>query len=252
MYIYEGCTIEEVQAMRDLQDEPFDFGSGLITVDCKESEDFYFRSHLNYFLFDFAEDLYHQEWLNELTLEMKYDSFFSGKDMTRAKRRKTNWKKAIHKRDNGYKMGKLHREEIVSLSSFNKGKNHCSCGQCSDKTNVKKPWISWESEGGVAHEYPTSPNWKASDRRSIERCGHSLKEYLDGNSFDFWKEYWMWEARDETDIQLREEDQEILLDYLFNTSDNVNILHDGTVQYLEKYNDWIERIDWSKWGMGRY
>ena len=37
MYLYEGCTIQEVQAMRDLQDEPFDFGSGLITVDCKES-----------------------------------------------------------------------------------------------------------------------------------------------------------------------------------------------------------------------
>lgn len=33
----------EVKAYRDLQSEPFDFGTGLITNDCKQSEDAYYE-----------------------------------------------------------------------------------------------------------------------------------------------------------------------------------------------------------------
>ncbi len=86
---YEGCTIKEVQAMRDLQNEPFDFGSGLITIDCKESEDAYFKMHLQMFYdwdhYDCSED-------NE-----EIDVFT--KDKTRAKRRKGKFRRRHRRND---------------------------------------------------------------------------------------------------------------------------------------------------------
>lgn len=238
MYIYEGCTLAEVQAMRDLQDEPFDFGSGLIIPDCKESEDTYFEMALECGISDYDLlvnsifcDQSQEDFMNDIYLEMEYDDLTSTKDMTRAKRRKNNWKKAIYKRDNGY-------FEDKPLNSFNKGKNFCSCSCCTIKTNSKgKTYF-----GKTKIPYATR-NWKASDQRNIDRCDYGLNEHLNGNSFDFWEEYWMWEAHDETDIQLREDDQDILLDYVFTTKDDI-VFYDGRLEYQENQEEWARRVNW--------
>ena len=40
---YEGCTIDEIRAFRELEGEAFDFGEGLMDMKNAESEDAYYE-----------------------------------------------------------------------------------------------------------------------------------------------------------------------------------------------------------------
>jgi len=171
LYIYEGCTRKEIEIYRELQNEPFDFGTGLIVPD-NGGEEAYYEMALEYNEWDYllsGFDNYRD----------RYEVVDYSKDMTRAKRRKKNWSKAIYKRKHGY----MHLHD-KPLQSLNKGKNFCSCSLCTPKTNPKgKRYF-----GSQKIKYKQR-NWKHSDRLKIGTCDSKLYDYENRYNDD---RYWEW------------------------------------------------------------
>lgn len=164
MYIYEGCTTEEIRAYRALQNEPFDFGTGLITNE-NGGEEAYYEMHLECSEWDYLLSGF--EGYGDEDIEYN-------KDMTRAIRRKNNWHKAIRKKKYGYMH--LHGKP---LNSLNKGKNFCSCSCCTPKTNPKgKRYF-----GSQKIKYKQR-NWKHSDMKNIQMMDDKLIEYEDAYEQD--------------------------------------------------------------------
>lgn len=86
------------------------------------------------------------------------------KDMSRAKRRKNNFRKAKHK---------AYLDKHVSwcpmynnLHQYSKNKIHCSCPWCSPKTKRRSKSKSW----GPGHY-----NYKISDQRKVDRMEDEMK-----------------------------------------------------------------------------
>lgn len=100
--------------------------------------------------------------LNEITYE---------KNKKRAVRRKNNVKKAIRKREitrNVYQKSDWDDWEYYrSLHEYSKGKIHCSCPMCTQKTNRKDEFSSFHRYGG---------NWTHSDIKKIVGMREQLKE----------------------------------------------------------------------------
>lgn len=55
---------------------------------------------------------------------------------------------------------------------YSKGKIHCSCGMCREKTNNK----SWKKRT-IQGNYAPNHNWKPSDLRKIEKMNYVEDEY---------------------------------------------------------------------------
>jgi hypothetical protein len=173
MYLYEGCILEEVRIYRELQNEPFDFGSGMID-NSNGGEEAYYEMALKCSNLD-VEDIRLQEWFYDYELEVEFDSL--KKDMTRAKRRKRKFKR--------------------------RGRKTEPSSDWTRKTNQNVRYISKDGR-----------NWKPSDKARRLSYDYGLKEYLDGNSFN-WNEFESFhDSEIETKIQLREEDQWMYQDYL--------------------------------------
>lgn len=86
------------------------------------------------------------------------------KDMSRAKRRKNNFRKAKHK---------AYLDKHVSwcpmynnLHQYSKNKIHCSCPWCSPKTKRRSKSKSWG---------PGRYNYKISDQRKVDRMEDEMK-----------------------------------------------------------------------------
>lgn len=115
------------------------------------------------------------EAFNEQNLvEMEIEDFldepipndFVEKNKGRAKRRKTDAKKAIHKQKialnvKGWK-------QFDNLHQYSKNKIHCSCSMCRAKTKKK------ENKLGTFHR--NGKNWKHSDLQKIESAKEKEKE----------------------------------------------------------------------------
>ena len=82
----------------------------------------------------------------------------------RAKRRHTDFKKAIRKR-NITKSWHLPEEYYSNLHQFSKNKIHCSCPMCSQKTNNKHRPL-WE----------TPMNWPMKDKKRLDEMKEQVEE----------------------------------------------------------------------------
>ena len=94
--------------------------------------------------------------------------------ITRAERRKRNWKKAITKRRIAKEIYPSiledSKEYYDNLHQYSKNKIHCSCGMCRRKTNNK-------GKARLIHgNYAPSKNWKPSDRKKMESMDEQEKE----------------------------------------------------------------------------
>jgi len=63
---------------------------------------------------------------------------------------------------------------------FRKGKNFCSCMMCTPKTNLRGKTMCGGRGGkgkSATRARYKGHNWKHSDRKKIEKCNQSLKEF---------------------------------------------------------------------------
>ena len=75
---------------------------------------------------------------------------------------------------------------------YRKGKIHCSCPMCSSKTNAGINKSKGKVDGSlrnlcrlaVTNERYGKKNWKASDKRKIDRCRGSLKGLYNESEVD--------------------------------------------------------------------
>ena len=141
---------------------------------------------------------------------------FPQKDMTRAKRRKTDYKKAVRKKritEEIYNSGE-YGGYFNNLHQFSKNKIHCSCPMCRAKTNQKKlkgngygkrgigTFNMWSvppkyevTENGVEIIFSgtvnkemyssfgftkgrKNKNWKFSDIKKVEKMDSEMAEYI--------------------------------------------------------------------------
>lgn len=99
---------------------------------------------------------------------------YTEKDKDRAKRRKTDIKKAIRKKKLATELYTTSTdtkewEYYNNLHQYSKNKIHCSCPLCRSKTKKKK-----SKELGSFHK--NGKNWKHSDLQKIESAKEQEKE----------------------------------------------------------------------------
>ena len=96
--------------------------------------------------------------------------------ITRAERRKRNWKKAIRKRRIAKEIypsiSEDSKEYYDNLHQFSKNKIHCSCGFCCAKTRNKS-----ESRRKIPHNYAPNYNPSIRDKKSLERLDYEENMY---------------------------------------------------------------------------
>ena len=91
--------------------------------------------------------------------------------MTRSQRRYTDYTKAVRKQDISKQCYGF--EWYDNLHEYSKGKVHCGCCMCREKTNNK----------GRKHRHVWYPliNWKQSDRKKLESMKEEFDEYIGGD-----------------------------------------------------------------------
>jgi len=231
MYIYEGCTREEIQAYRELQNEHFDFGTGLIVPE-NGGEEAYYEMALESSEWDYLLDGF-DNYGN------RYEDVDYSKDMTRAKRRKKNWNYSLKRRFNCGVIDYDRFFRYVDNSDYlerSEGWFYAIGKLKKDKSLRKSNRELYEikEKGKKRFIVPR-------DKKKIDYCNYSLEEYQNNKSYNYWDLYHYHDAEIETKIQLDREQDELIFDYICNTDDNVLILYDGTIRYKEKSEDWVKR-----------
>ena len=96
--------------------------------------------------------------------------------ITRAERRKRNWKKAIRKRRIAKEIypsiSEDGNEYYDNLHQYSKNKIHCSCGFCCAKTRNKS-----ESRRKIPHNYAPNYNPSIRDKKLLERLDYEENIY---------------------------------------------------------------------------
>ena len=96
--------------------------------------------------------------------------------ITRAERRKRNWKKAIRKRRIAKEIYPSifgdSKEYYDNLHQYSKNKIHCSCGFCCAKTRNKS-----ESRRKIPHNYAPNYNPSIRDKKSLEKLDYEENIY---------------------------------------------------------------------------
>ena len=161
--MYEGlydCEDEKLIAMLDLIDEPFDFGTGLISPEFKNDEFAYF--HMCY-KFRKNLELDYQEYLDSLEYQEEDVPLSKTEGRTRAERRRNTFKK-INKREN--------------MSKIPYWNNFTYCEELNRMNKSKVVFLKDQYYSMIWHDGKLMP---PSDKRKLDAMDYDQKHNTEHN-----------------------------------------------------------------------